>query len=551
MGIRTRVILSTLFIASLALALSFGLVYYESTSAVHEQEQREVAQSLDRAAGALNEKVTDLNTRTTDWSVWDALYQFAANPASSPGFVRENVISPQHMAAIGVDVFVVADKSGRVLYSSATVPETHETTAPPKEAVAYATRRAASPPGQTADSRIAGLMNTSIAPMMVVAQPILHSDSSGPVAGTLLFGRFVDKDDIAEIGNIAQMQVAVYSPDRSTGASGFAEARESLRGGAESVATVSGPDRLSGFRMLGGLGGDAVILAITLPRTALAAAREVSLNIALWVLVVVGVTSGSLFLTLDHTVIRRLTRLSDEVSSVATSDDLTRRVASLGGDEIGALADEINVMLASVESGSDELRESNLQLERMVYNVAESMGRVVEARDPYTQGHQERVSRLAGQIAHELDLSESQIAGIEFAGVVHDIGKLGIPAEILTRPGHLSATEMSLIREHSLRGHEILSGIEFPWPIDDIVLQHHERMDGSGYPSGLVDTQIMLEARIIAVADVVEAMASHRPYRPSLGLDAAIEYLRSEPEKFDPDVVAAVVRLWESGQIDL
>ena len=197
------------------------------------------------------------------------------------------------------------------------------------------------------------------------------------------------------------------------------------------------------------------------------------------------------------------------------------------------------------------LLRSRDDMEQMVLDVAQAMGRIVEARDPYTQGHQQRVATLARGIAKRMGMSEAAADEVEMAGLLHDVGKLHIPSEILTKPGVLSAPEVALIKEHPLRGYEILKDIAFPWPVAAIVLQHHERLDGTGYPNGLAGADITMSARILAVADVVEAMASHRPYRPSLGLEAAMAEVRGFPAKYDRDVVAACVELREAGLIDL
>lgn len=180
-----------------------------------------------------------------------------------------------------------------------------------------------------------------------------------------------------------------------------------------------------------------------------------------------------------------------------------------------------------------------------------AMGRIVEARDPYTQGHERRVAELAQALSAEMGLDDDTIAMVQMASLLHDIGKLAVPAEILTKAGTLSDSEFEMIKDHSRQGYEILKEITFPWPIADIVLQHHERMDGSGYPAGLKGDQILLTARIIAVADVVEAMASHRPYRPIIGLGQALQALREGTNAFDPDVVAACERLHARGEIRL
>jgi putative nucleotidyltransferase with HDIG domain len=202
-------------------------------------------------------------------------------------------------------------------------------------------------------------------------------------------------------------------------------------------------------------------------------------------------------------------------------------------------------------AGQRLLAESNTRLEKMVYDVAESMGSVVEARDPYTQGHQVRVAVLAHRIAREMGLPEDERDGISMAGLLHDIGKLRVPAEILTKPGLLSPAEMSLIREHPEQGYEILHPIDFPWPVADMVRQHHERIDGSGYPAGLKGDEILLSARILAVADVVEAMASHRPYRPVVGLPEAMEEVSTNPQLYDATVAAACLRLYARGDTGL
>jgi putative two-component system response regulator len=155
------------------------------------------------------------------------------------------------------------------------------------------------------------------------------------------------------------------------------------------------------------------------------------------------------------------------------------------------------------------------------------IGMTLEAKDPYTAGHQKRVARLASAIAEEMGLAEEKIEGIHFAGLIHDIGKVYIPAEILNRPGTLSTLEFELIKTHAQVGYDIIQHVKFPWPIAEAIFQHHERMDGSGYPSGFSGEQIIIEARILAVADVVEAMATHRPYRPACSLEKTLEEISS------------------------
>jgi putative nucleotidyltransferase with HDIG domain len=174
-----------------------------------------------------------------------------------------------------------------------------------------------------------------------------------------------------------------------------------------------------------------------------------------------------------------------------------------------------------------------------------TLASTVEMRDPYTAGHQRRVTILACAMAEEMGLTEEQFDGLRMAGLVHDIGKFSVPVEILNKPGRISETEFSIIKHHSQAGYNILKEIEFPWPVAQIVLQHHERLNGSGYPQGLKNGGIMLEAKILAVADVVEAMASHRPYRPALGINAALEEItKNQGILYEPEIVDVCKRLF-------
>jgi len=192
-----------------------------------------------------------------------------------------------------------------------------------------------------------------------------------------------------------------------------------------------------------------------------------------------------------------------------------------------------------------QLQDTLKSLRMAVGTTIQVMVSTVEAKDPYTAGHQVRSANLAGAIATEMGLSQDKIEGIRMAGSIHDIGKIAIPTEILTKATKLSEIEFLLIKEHSLKGYEILKDIESSWPLAEIVYQHHERMDGSGYPRKLKIEEILMEARILAVADVVEAMASHRPYRPALGIDAALEEIeKKRGTLYDDDVVTVCLRLF-------
>ncbi|HPB59552.1 MAG TPA: HD domain-containing protein [Candidatus Saccharicenans sp.] len=201
--------------------------------------------------------------------------------------------------------------------------------------------------------------------------------------------------------------------------------------------------------------------------------------------------------------------------------------------------------MSSRRRAEQELRESWAKLRRALKGTIQAISTTIERRDPYTAGHQRRVAQLAEAIAREMNLPEVKIEGIRFAAQIHDIGKLYVPAEILSKPTKLTDLEYTIIKTHPQAGYEILKNIEFPWPIADIVLQHHERLNCSGYPAGLKDGEILLEARILAIAGVVEAMSSHRPYRPSFGIDKALEEIRlNNGLLYEPEAVTACQRLF-------
>jgi PAS domain S-box-containing protein len=199
-----------------------------------------------------------------------------------------------------------------------------------------------------------------------------------------------------------------------------------------------------------------------------------------------------------------------------------------------------------------ERKRSEADLQRTLESLRKAFGTIiqvmvsaVEARDPYTSGHQLRSADLSRAIATEMGLPQEKIDGIRMAGSIHDIGKLSIPAEILSKPTKLTDIEFSLIKEHSRKGYEMLKDVESPWPLAQMIYQHHERMDGSGYPNGLKGEEILLESRILSVADVVEAMASHRPYRPGLGLDKALKEIgKNRGTLYDPEAVDVCLRLF-------
>ena len=208
--------------------------------------------------------------------------------------------------------------------------------------------------------------------------------------------------------------------------------------------------------------------------------------------------------------------------------------------------------ITKYKQAQEELQRSFGKLEKALDGTVNSLASMLEMKDPYTAGHQHRVANLARSIGEELGLPDEQVKAIYMAGLIHDIGKISVPAEILSKPSTLSEVEMALVKNHSQIGYDILKGIEFPWPIAKIVIEHHERGNGSGYPGQLTAKKISLGAKILAVADVVEAMTSHRPYRPALGIDRALDEIsQNKRTLYDTKVADACLKLFRKGKFKL
>ncbi|MCL4502128.1 MAG: HD domain-containing protein [Deltaproteobacteria bacterium] len=219
-------------------------------------------------------------------------------------------------------------------------------------------------------------------------------------------------------------------------------------------------------------------------------------------------------------------------------DDLENRVRERTA-ELVAANQTLKEMVSKVTAAGDAVRKA-------LRGIIQVISLIIEDRDPYTAGHQRGVADLARSIADVMGLPPDRIEGIRLAAIVHDLGKIAIPAEILAKPSSLTEVEMSMIRTHPRSGYEILKRVEFPWPIAQIVLQHHERINGSGYPQGLHGPDILLEAKILGVADVVDAMCSHRPYRPAIGIGKALaEITMNRGILYDPGVVDACLKYFE------
>lgn len=211
------------------------------------------------------------------------------------------------------------------------------------------------------------------------------------------------------------------------------------------------------------------------------------------------------------------------------------------------LEEKVRLKTLHLDLRAKELKTSYERIQMILEGTVTAMSKIVESRDPYTAGHELQVAKIACIIAQKMSMPEDQVDAIRVAGSLHDIGKIAVPSEILTKPGRLSRLEMEMVRTHSQNAYDILSPIEFAFPIAEIILQHHERMDGSGYPRGLHGPDILIEARIIGVADVLEAMSAHRPYRPSLGMELAMdEIVKNRGNLYDQDIVDICIAIYQA-----
>ena len=230
---------------------------------------------------------------------------------------------------------------------------------------------------------------------------------------------------------------------------------------------------------------------------------------------------------------RKLTRLTEEQNRelIELNQSLEKRVQD---------------RTKQLRNNEEELKKTLTQLRKSLEATIQALALTAEARDPYTAGHQRRVADLSQVIAEKMGLSRDLVDGVRMAGSIHDLGKIYVPSEILNKPGKIRANEFELVKSHPQVGYDILRTIDFPWPVAEIELQHHERLDGSGYPNGLKGDEILLEARIVAVADVVESMSSHRPYRPALGVGKALEEIKAgRGTRFDAAVVDVCIAVFE------
>ena len=247
-----------------------------------------------------------------------------------------------------------------------------------------------------------------------------------------------------------------------------------------------------------------------------------------------------------HT-IRQMLGKADLMRENRRLDELVKKQNAELLDLNKGLEEKVRQKTRHLNQSLEELRSSLEKIRMILGGTVLAMSRIVESRDPYTAGHEQQVARIACIISEKLLLPVDRVEAIRIAGQLHDIGKIAVPSEILTKPGRLSPLEMEMVKTHCRNAYDILKAIEFPYPVAKIILQHHERMDGSGYPQGLKGEDILLEARIIACADVIEAISSHRPYRPAMDIDTAMKEITDHRGiLYDANVVDACLDIYRT-----
>jgi HD-GYP domain-containing protein (c-di-GMP phosphodiesterase class II) len=313
--------------------------------------------------------------------------------------------------------------------------------------------------------------------------------------------------------------------------------------GTEEDIGLDGLRRIFGFVPLHRTASGQAYLWVAIPKDVVVGPAEHALGVrVLVVLALTVLTFWAVWLSTEVLLSRRAAAVIRAANELGKGNLAARVGLKASGDEIGQLAQSFDRMADSYQHHEEILRRS-LEDSIQALSGTEAM------RDPYMAGHQKRVAELAVAIAGELGLPKDEIRGIELAASVHDLGKMQVPAAILSKQGKLADAEFALFKTHAQAGYDILKDIVFPWPIATMVWQHHERLDGSGYPQGLKGAQILLGARIIAVANVVEDMASDKPYRPALGIDAALAKMETgRGTAFDPEVVDACLKLFREGR---
>jgi len=493
-----------------------------------EEEQRYAREKMEQVCAILQVKMKTLEYTISDWAVWDDTWNFVQS-------LNENYIASNlnylTMENLNLNFMVFLDTHANIVYSLSYDPVRKLNILLPKDLTSLLVTDSPLLNRMNGGS-VSGIVDLYDVPLVIASHSILKSDGSGPSRGWLVFARFLDENELEVLRSAGGLkdEIEIFSY-RNTGFTSSSGVVDSILSGNLFSFEIINENTIAGYSPLYDIYGNiSFIIKVVSDRPVNTLARKIEYYLG-WSTFFIIVTLASILVYINEKILlSRITRMIKEVRGIRDINNSDTRLGISSNDELTGLAVSINEMLDRLQAVNQELKSSEQRyrkqaemLQYMLDGTTRAMAAIVEARDPYTSSHQLRVARLAQAIAQKMGLPENVAVQIYTAGLIHDIGKMVVPAEILAKPGKLSPLEFSLVQMHPQKGHDIVKNIKFPFDIARWILEHHERINGSGYPYGLTGDKLSIESQILAVADVTEAMSAHRPYRASLGLEAAFE----------------------------
>ncbi len=546
MSLRFKMNLAVFLIFTCILVILFVVVRPILMKGFQNEENRVVQEKVTQAAAVLNENLRVLEGITTDWAMWDDTYEFIQD--GNEEYRASNLVDSTFINN-NLSIRVYINSSGKIVEAQA-YDLMNESLIPfPENLMPYISPDSTLIKASNDEGIKTGIIDLPEAPLLIAAHPILTSLGEGPSRGTLIFGRYLDDQEILAMKQHSGItdDFEVRSLSNTSLPADYTNAERILNNNQIAI-TVLGRNSIAGYTFIPDINDQPLmILKIETARPVMTMAQQ-TLNYFLWSSLFVFVALACILVALNEKlIVTRLSLITRTVRNIGNTSS-SARVSVGGKDELSLLSASINGMLDRIQEKETALQQNYRELQETFDGAIKVIAGTLEMRDAYTAGHQVRVAQLAKQIALDMSLSEERANQIYTAALIHDIGKIGLPAEILSKPTELSSAEFSLIQEHPRLAYDVLMKIKFPYPLHRWILEHHERMNGSGYPAGLSGDNISLEARIIAVADVVEAITSHRPYRPALGIQIALEEISNyRVTLYDPAVVDSCIQIFKAG----
>ena len=505
---------------------------------------------LKQANAILDTNISNLDKIATDWAQWDDTYNFIID--QNVNYVSSNLIDSTFVNN-HINLIVYVSLTGEIVFNKAyDLNNDNEIQFPDSIAQALREENRLLVSNQS-DRGAHGIISIGGQPAIIVSEPILKSTGEGPSRGTLIFGRFLNPDEVSTTmlnsGLTDNVEIKLINDKLSPNYKTALTALEKSQNYDELISENS----IAGYMIIKDIFGKSLfILRIETQRPINELAIQTTSFFSwTYIIFVICLICFQIFYN-EKMVVSRIAYLIKHVKNIGTTGGVQNSITIKGTDDISSLAESINSMVKRINDASKAIETSEQQYRELADTLRKTLDSVIgcinttiKLRDPYTAMHQERVALLARAIASDMGLPTKEIDQICTAAALHDIGKINIPSEILCKPNKLSEIEYAIIKTHSQTGYNILKNVEFQYPLAEWVLQHHELMDGSGYPNGLSRNQIGLAARIIAVADVCEATSSDRPYRAALGIEVALQELKQYKNiRYDEKVVDSCLRIF-------